>query len=227
MRILVIEDDRTIAGIIRQGLEDAHFSVEIARDGETGLQRARESDPDLIILDLMLPRLDGWSVCRELRLQRRTMPILMLTARDAIDDRVHGLELGADDYLTKPFDFRELRARVEALLRRNTVHRMRVMRIADLEIDTGTQQVRRAGQEIHLTPREYSLLEALARHEGHILTRDMIQDQVWRDDDSFSNTVNVYINFLRRKIDADHPLKLIHTVYGRGYVLRAPESGVS
>jgi len=225
LKLLVIEDDEVIAHILRAGLESSRFSVDVARDGDTGLQMALSGEYALIILDLMLPRRDGISVCRELRTRRQTVPILMLTARDAVDDRVKGLETGADDYLPKPFDFSELLARVRALLRRDKVHRARVIQISDLEIDTTARRVRRGEREISLTPREYTLLEALAANEGRVVTREMIQDRIWQDDESYSNTVNVHVVALRKKIDADHPVKLIHTVHGAGYVLRGPEEG--
>jgi DNA-binding response OmpR family regulator len=224
VNILLIEDDEVIAELVRMGLEEARFTVEVARDGNSGLERALEGEYALIILDLMLPGQDGWSICAALRARRRAVPILMLTARDAVEDRVRGLDAGADDYLPKPFDFVELRARVRALLRRDKVNRTRVIRIADLTIDTGSSRVWRAGQEIRLTPREYTLLEALAANEGRVLTRELIQGRVWLDEESFPHTVNVHINSLRRKIDAGHELKLIQTVHGMGYTLRAPET---
>jgi len=183
---------------------------------------AREDRYALIILDLMLPGRDGWSICTALRSRRNPVPILMLTARDAVEDRIRGLEDGADDYLTKPFDFNELLARVRALLRRDTFHKGSVISIADLEIDTRAHTVRRAGQDIHITPHEFSLLEALARNEGRTLSRDLILDRVWADDESYSNTVSFHIASLRKKIDSAHPTKLIHTVHGIGYALRAP-----
>jgi DNA-binding response OmpR family regulator len=224
MKVLVIEDDRVIAGIIRSHLEDARYEVEIAYDGETGLQQALNGSYGLVILDLMLPGRDGLSICEALRRRRNPVPILVLTARDAVDDRVRGLEAGADDYLPKPFDLKELLARVRALVRRDRVHRTRVIRIADLEIDTAAAVVRRAGQPVHLTPREYTLLEALASQEGRLLTREEILERVWMDDESYSNTVDVHMASLRRKIDAGHAPRLIQTVYGRGYILRGPEA---
>lgn len=224
MRILLIEDDETIASLIREGLQESRFDVDWAPEGAGGLDMALAASYDLIVLDLMLPGRDGWSICRELRARRMTTPILMLTARDAVEDRVRGLESGADDYLPKPFDFSELVARVRALLRRDKVHKARVIQIADLEIDTAAATVRRAGQEIHLTPREYQLLEALAVNEGRVLTREMVQERVWRDDESYSNTVDVHITFLRKKIDAAHEVKLIQTVHRAGYMLRGPGS---
>jgi two-component system copper resistance phosphate regulon response regulator CusR len=222
VKILLIEDEPEIAAVIRQGLEAGRYAVEVAEDGATGLELALDGSHALIILDLMLPEIDGWEVCRRLRARKNPVPILMLTARDAVDDRVRGLEIGADDYLPKPFAFRELRARVQALLRRDMLHKGKTVRIADMEIDTSSQRVTRAGQEISLTQREYLLLEALATREGQVLTREMIQQVVWRDDDSYSNTVDVHIRGLRKKIDLDHEVRLIHTVHGRGYMLKGP-----
>jgi len=224
MKILLIEDDAPIAAVIKRGLEEAHFSVAVARNGTAGLDMALADAYDLIILDLMLPGRDGWSICEALRARRRTVPILILTARDAVDDRVRGLELGADDYLPKPFEFRELLARVRALLRRERIHKARLIRIGDLEIDTAGCVVRRAGREIPLTRREYTLLEALAVNEGRVLTRDAILDRVWEGAESYSNTVDVHIGALRRKVDAGHAVKLIHTVHGTGYTLRMPDA---
>jgi DNA-binding response OmpR family regulator len=224
MKILLIEDEPEIAAVIKQGLEEARYTVEVADNGATGFELALEGSYALIILDLMLPGMDGWQICQRLRARRDAVPILMLTARDAVDDRVRGLEMGADDYLPKPFAFRELKARVQALLRRDKIHKARTLRVADLEIDTGIQRVTRADQEIPLTQREYLLLEALATREGQVLTRDMIQLGVWRDDDSYSNTVDVHIRALRKKIDVEHEIKLIHTVHGRGYMVKGPDS---
>jgi two-component system copper resistance phosphate regulon response regulator CusR len=224
MRILLIEDEAGIAKVIKRGLEQAHFLVQTAPDGVTGLEMALDGEYAVILLDLMLPGMDGWRVCEELRTRRCRTPILMLTARGAVAERVRGLELGADDYLPKPFDFTELLARVQALLRRDRIHKTRVIRIADLEIDTGLHRVTRAGQEISLSPREYLLLEALASREGQPLTREMIQERVWMDEESYSNTVDVYIGLLRKKIDTDHEVRLIQTVRGLGYVLRRPQS---
>ncbi|HEX5323048.1 MAG TPA: response regulator transcription factor, partial [Capsulimonadaceae bacterium] len=172
--------------------------------------------------DVMLPGMDGFRICEELRERGVASPILMLTARDAVRDRVHGLQIGADDYLPKPFDFAELVARVQALLRRDRLHKTRQIKIADLEIDTRARRVMRGGQEVALTPREYALLEALASHEAQVLTREVIQERVWLDEESSSNTVDVYIGSLRKKIDAGHEVKLIQTVHGVGYTLKAP-----
>ena len=223
MRILLIEDEVPIAEVIKAGLEQAGYTVALAHDGVAGLARAREGRWALLILDVMLPGMDGWDICRTLREERDPTPILMLTARDAVQDRVQGLDLGADDYLPKPFDFSELLARVGALLRRENIHKTRTLKVADLEIDTRLRRVVRAGQEIALTPREYTLLEALAGREGQVLTREVILERVWLDEESLSNTVDVYVGLLRRKIDAGQDVKLIQTVHGVGYVLRGPE----
>ncbi|HLK61711.1 MAG TPA: response regulator transcription factor [Chthonomonadaceae bacterium] len=220
MRVLLLEDDEAIAEVVRQGLEEARYSVEVAENGEKGLEMAAQQEYELIILDIMLPEMSGWEVCQQLRARRDLTPILMLTARDATQDRVRGLDLGADDYLTKPFDFAELLARLRALQRRDKMHRTRLIQIADLEMDTGSRRVFRAGREVNLTEREYSLLEALAAYEGRTLTREFIQERVWHDDASYSNTVDAYIRLLRKKIDANHDLKLIQTIHGVGYALR-------
>ena len=222
MRILVVEDEAPIAEVISLGLRQAGYVVDVAADGREGLVLAQSSRYGLILLDVMLPHLDGWAVCQRLREAGDPTPILMLTARDTVTDRVKGLETGADDYLPKPFDFRELLARVHALLRRDRVHKGRMIQAADLEIDTTLRRVTRAGREIALTPREYDLLEALAGHQGQTLTREVIQERVWLDDDSLSNTVDAYVRLLRRKIDADFDVKLIQTVHGVGYKLAVP-----
>ena len=181
----------------------------------------------LVVLDVMLPGMDGWAVCRELRRRRDAVPILMLTARDTVDDRVRGLEDGADDYLVKPFDYRELLARIRALIRRDKVMRTGVIKVADLEIDSRSHHVTRAGQEIRLTPREYSLLEALARNAGRTLTRDVILDRIWDREENTENAVNFHVTSLRKKVDAGHDVKLIHTVHGFGYVLRSSEGAAT
>lgn len=224
MRILVVEDEAPIAEVISLGLRQAGYSVDVASDGQDGLALAQSNRYGLILLDVMLPRLDGWGVCERLREAGDPTPILMLTARDTVTDRVKGLETGADDYLPKPFDFRELLARVHALLRRDRVHKGRIIQAADLEIDTTLRRVTRAGREISLTPREYDLLEALAGHQGQTLTREVIQERVWLDDDSLSNTVDAYVRLLRRKIDANFDIKLIQTVHGVGYKLAVPSA---
>jgi DNA-binding response OmpR family regulator len=221
MRILIIEDEDAIARVLERGLMRANFTVDVAFDGDAGLRLATENTYALIILDLMLPGTDGWSVCRMLRARKDRTPILMLTARDAVSDRVRGLDMGADDYLSKPFAFEELLARVRAQVRRDNVHRTCLIKVSDLEIDTDSQTVRRAGKDIALTPREYALLEALARNEGRPLTRETILERVWNDEGRIgSNSVDVYINLLRRKVDSGFEKKLIHTVFGVGYILR-------
>ncbi|HEY3379691.1 MAG TPA: response regulator transcription factor [Armatimonadota bacterium] len=227
MRILVVEDDALIRDVIKRGLEDDRiYAVETAEDGHEGLRMALEADYAVIILDIMLPGLDGWQICEELRRRRVSTPILMLTARDAVQDRVRGLTLGADDYLAKPFHFEELLARIQALHRRDSRYKAHKLRIAHLEIDTATHAVTCDGEELILTPREYMLLEALAMNEGRVLSRDAIQYRIWNSEESTSNTVDVYIGMLRKKIDADRPTKLIHTIHGQGYMLRGPHEEV-
>jgi len=221
VKILVIEDEPSLADVIAAGLEQSGHDVQIAGDGTEGYELARSERFALIVLDIMLPGMDGWEICKALRNSRNTVPILMLTARASVRDRVHGLELGADDYLPKPFDFTELLPRVAALLRRDRINRSRVIKVADLEIDTNSHVVRRGGREVTLTPREYTLLEALASYEGQILSRDVILERIWMDEDSLSNTVDVYIGTLRKKIDSGRDDKLIQTVHGVGYVLRS------
>lgn len=217
----MVEDDTVIASQLSLALEREGFRPDVARDGDQGLQMAQEGSYALLILDVMLPKRDGWSVCEELRKGRSTLPILMLTARDAVEDRIKGLSGGADDYLPKPFDIRELMARIQALLRRDKVHRTGIIRIGDLELDSHAHTVTRGGTEIELTPREFSLLESLARNEGRTLTRQAILERVWDNEDSLENTVNFHVASLRKKIDSGFETKLIHTVHGIGYVLRA------
>lgn len=223
MRILIVEDDSDIARMLRRGLEEARYTVVHEEDGVCGLDTALASSFGLIILDVMLPRMNGMKICEGLRQAGIQTPILMLTARDTVDDKVTGLKLGADDYLPKPFDYREFMARVQALIRRGKTVRSPLIQVADLEIDSDSFSVRRAGQEIKVSRREFDLLEALARSPGRILTREMVRDQIWNSDESFSNTVDVTIGSLRRKIDAGFEHKLIHTVHGVGYVLRTPD----
>jgi two-component system copper resistance phosphate regulon response regulator CusR len=210
--------------VVRHGLELAHFHVDTAADGAAGLELARAHTHQLLILDLMLPNMDGWRVCQILRSEGYDLPILMLTARGEVEDKVRGLEIGADDYLLKPFAFPELVARVHALLRRDKKHKGRVVRVADLEIDIAQRRVRRAGLEIKLTQREFELLHALASREGRVLARETIQEQIWMDEESSSNTVDVHIGQLRRKVDNGHELKLIQTIRGIGYALCRPET---
>lgn len=225
MRILVVEDDKVIAENLKEAIEDAGFVVDLAFDGEEGLDQAIVGPYALILLDLMLPKRSGMEVCVAIRGGGNRVPILMLTARDAVEDRVKGLDCGADDYLPKPFDFKELMARVRALLRRDAVHKAQVVQVADLVIDSGARKVTRGGEAIALTPREFELLEALARNEGRTLTREVIQERVWGDDESFSNVVSFHVALLRKKVDSGDRPRLIHTVHGVGYVLRVPEAG--
>src|ERR1043166_3966542 len=220
MRLLLVEDEAAIACRTRESLEEARYTVEWAREGVEALALCREREYAAIVLDLMLPGVDGWEVCERLRRRRDPTPILMLTARGALDDRIRGFEIGADDYLSKPFEMPELRVRVRALIRRSAVHRTRLIRIDDLEIDTEARRVSRSGREIPLTAREYTLLEALARNEGRVLSREYIQERIWNDDESYSNTVAVRLRQLRQKVDDGHAVRLIRTVYGQGYVLR-------
>ena len=224
MRLLLVEDEAAIACRTRESLEEARYTVDWARDGVEALALAREREYAAIILDLMLPGIDGWEVCETLRRRRNPTPILMLTARGALEDRIRGFDLGADDYLPKPFEMPELRARVRVLIRRSAVHRTRLIRIDDLEIDTEARRVSRSGREIPLTLREYTLLEALARNEGRVLSREYVQERVWNDDESYSNTIAVRIRQLRQTVDDGHAIRLIHTVYGQGSVIRAHES---
>ncbi len=228
MKVLVIEDDAGISTMIRRGLEGERYQVDVARDGARGLDLAKANEYGVIILDLMLPKMDGWQVCDRLRSSKNQTPILMLTARDSVDDRVKGLDAGADDYLPKPFDFKELLARLRALSRRERVHRSRLIRIGDLEIDTVGRRVTRSGEEIRLSHREFELLEALASNEGRVLDRQTIQERVWLNEETYSNMVDVYIGTLRKKIDAGHEEKLIRTIHGIGYSLQSPtqENGV-
>ena len=224
MRILLVEDHADIAEFVQRGLREEHYEVTVKGDGEAGLQTAIDELFGLIILDIMLPSRDGFSICEELRRRWITTPILMLTARDTVADRVRGLEGGADDYLTKPFDFSELLARVQALLRRDRLHKGRRIVVGDMEIDTRTRRVVRAGRDVPLREREYTLLEALASRAGQVLSREFIQEQVWQDDESLSNTVDVHMAQLRKKLDSSHEVKLIQTVYGQGYTLRPPST---
>jgi DNA-binding response OmpR family regulator len=220
MRLLLIEDERKVADVVARGLRAERFAVDVTYDGDTGWQMASSIDYDLIILDLMLPGLNGTELLHRLRRRGNKVPVLVLTARDATKDKVENFEAGADDYLTKPFAFAELLVRVKALLRRPPVSHDHVLRIADLEIDRLTQQVKRAGKRIELTSKEYALLEYLASHADRVLSRTMIIEHVW--DESFeglTNIVDVYVRHLREKVDEGHDPKLIHTVRGMGYSL--------
>ena len=222
MRILLVDDDVKFATLLRSGLEEQGYAVDVAHDGDEGYQLASVEPYDLIILDVMLPILDGFRVCRTLRFDRCNVPILMLTARDAVDDRVAGLDNGADDYVVKPFAFRELLARSRALLRRDTSSRDPVLRVADLEIDSVSHLVRRAGKVVELTSKEYAILEYFARNPNRVLTRTQIAQHVWDYDFvAMSNIVDVYVGNLRRKLGDDGEQRLLYTLRGTGYQLRA------
>ena len=222
VRILLVEDDRKVASFIRKGLEEEGHAVDVAPDGETGLAMGMDRLHDVIILDVMLPRKPGFQVVRELRQAKVATPVLLLTARDAVEDKVQGLDAGADDYLTKPFAFAELLARVRALLRRGAEARAPQLRVADLVLDPATRTVKRGGEPIALTNREFALLECLMRNAGRVLTRTTIAEHVWDYSfDSTTNVIDVYVNYLRKKIDAGREPRLLHTVRGVGYVLRS------
>lgn len=221
MKILVIEDEKKVASFIKRGLEEEHYTVAVAHDGAEGFKQAQEGDFNLLILDMMLPKKDGMAVVKELREAGNRVPVLMLTARDSTDDIIAGLEAGSDDYLTKPFAFAELLARVRALLRRGELDRGAELRFADLRLDPVGHKVWRGNKEVDLTAKEYGLLEYLMRNPNKVLSRASIAENVWDYAfDSFTNIIDVYVNYLRKKIDKDHPMKLIHTVRGQGYVLR-------
>ena len=223
MRILVAEDERKLAGILKGSLEEQGYAIDVAYDGEGALGLAELEPYDLLVLDVMLPGLDGFTVCRRLRARGRQMPILMLTARDTVDDRVAGLDSGADDYLVKPFAFRELLARVRALVRRPVQAKAPVLRVADLEVDTVTREVRRAGRRVALTSKEYGVLECFVRNPNRVLSRDQIAAHVWDYDFvAMSNVVDVYVRYLRRKLRDEGEPRLLRTVRGAGYQLKAP-----
>ena len=218
MRILLVEDEARVAGFLAKGLREQTYAVDVATDGVEGLHLGSENDYDLVILDVMLPHKDGHAVCRELRRRGRFTPILMLTARGAVDDRVAGLDSGADDYLTKPFDFKELLARVRALLRRSTALRPATLCVADLKLDTASHAVERAGRVVTLTAKEYALLEFLLLNQGRVVGREEIAQHVWDENfDPFSNVIDVYVARLRQKLGSE----TIVTVRGEGYRLNA------
>ena len=220
MRVLLVEDDPRIARFVSQALREQSYAVDLTADGEDALYKASINDYDAVILDIMIPGRDGFEVCRELRAEGLTVPIVMLTARDSVQDRITGLDTGADDYLTKPFEVSELLARLRALLRRGHVIRPATITIADLVIDTRAHRVTREGRNIELTAKEYALLEYMARERGRVLTRAEIAEHVWDENfDPLSNLIDVNINRLRRKIDGDSAKPLLHTRRGVGYVL--------
>jgi len=225
VRVLIVEDNRTLLRALRQGLEEEGFVVDTAMDGEEGGFKVESTPYDAIVLDLMLPKIDGLSLLKRWRQKGISSHILVLTARGALEDKVKGLDSGADDYLTKPFELEELLARLRALVRRAHQVKNPLIRVHDLEIDTAAHTVKRAGQVIHLTPREYSLLEYLAFHRGKVVTRSMIWEHLYdENDENTSNVVDVYIRYLRNKIDKGHALPLILTRWGEGYMLRGEET---
>lgn len=222
MRVLVIEDDRTVGQFVKRGLEEQRFQADLVADGLEALDRASHSEYDVIVLDLRLPRLSGLEILRTLRDRGIDVPVLVLTAQDAVESKVQALRTGADDYVTKPFAFEELLARVEALGRRPKDIAPPVLRVANLEVDSGRHQVSRNGQILELTPKEYSVLEYLVRNTGRVMTRTLITEYAWGYDfDPGTNVVDVVINRLRKKVDQGFQPKLIHTVRGVGYVLKA------
>ena len=222
VRILLVEDEARVASFIARGLREHTYAVDLAADGEQALYLASVNPYDLVVLDLMLPVKDGYTVCRELRAGGFRLPILMLTARDGVDDLVAGLDCGADDYLTKPFDFKELLARLRALLRRSADLRPPVARVADLVLDTGSHAVERGGRTVSLTAKEYALLEYLVLNEGRVVGREQIAQHVWDEMfDPLSNVIDVYVKRLRAKLDSGQERRLIHTRRGEGYILTA------
>lgn len=224
MKILIVEDEQKTGDYLKQGLSEAGFTVDLMRDGLDGLHQALTEDYDLLVLDVMLPGLDGWEVLQQVRQEGKQMPVLFLTARDQVKDRVKGLELGADDYLVKPFAFSELLARVRTLLRRGKSKEPELLQVADLELDLVRRRVTRAGKRIELTAKEFALLELFLRRQGEVLPRSLIASQVWdMNFDSDTNVIEVAIRRLRAKVDDDHDLKLIQTLRGMGYVLEVPE----
>ncbi len=221
MRILLVEDEKRVASFIVRGLKEEHYAVDTADEAEKGLFMAGVNPYDLIILDVMLPGMDGLTLCRELRNKKQTVPILMLTARGSVKDKVQGLNAGADDYLAKPFEFEELLARVKALLRRNRFEKSTQILVGDLRLDQITHEVERGGKRIELTSKQYALLEYLMIHAGTIVTRTMISEHVWNESfDTLTNVIDVYVNYLRNKIDKGFAKPLIHTVRGTGYVFK-------
>ncbi len=218
MRLLIVEDDKKVCAFLERGLREENYAVDVCRNGADALYLAQLNPYDVVILDIMLPGKDGFSVCRDMRENNILVPIIMLTAKDDLDDKITGLTVGADDYLTKPFSFEELLARIRALLRRSQDYKTKVLRVADLEMDPLSRIVTRAGKKISLTGKEYALLEYLLRNRGRVLSQSMIIEHVWNMDyEGASNVVNVYINHLRQKIDRGALVPLIKTIRGHGY----------
>ena len=220
MRILVVEDEKKVASFIKKGLEEEHYAVDTAYDGEAGLYMAEVNEYDLIVLDLMIPKIDGLEILRRIRANKNNVPVLVLTAKDSAEDIVKGLDSGCDDYLTKPFAFMVFLARIRALLRREKIDKEPLLKIADLTLSPITHKVVRRGKEMELTSKEYALLEYFMRNPDRVLTRTMISEHVWDYHfDSMTNVVDVYVNYLRKKIDKDFEPKLIHTIRGIGYMM--------
>ncbi|MDD5687405.1 MAG: response regulator transcription factor [Elusimicrobia bacterium] len=223
MRILVVEDEKKLASFVKRGLKEEGYAVDVALDGEEGYNLAtiNLNEYDLIILDVVIPKIDGITLCRKLREEKINTPILMLTGKDTVKDKVAGLDSGANDYLTKPFAFEELLARVRAITRRKNEKNVTKLVVGDLELDLLTHKVMRANKEIILTTKEYSLLEYLMQNAGNVVTRTMISEHVWDINfDSYTNVIDVYINYLRNKIDSNFNSKMLHTIRGRGYILK-------
>ncbi|MCP4147706.1 MAG: response regulator transcription factor [bacterium] len=226
MRILVVEDDKRIAGFVQKGLKEEQHAVDAVYNGEDGEFWAEVNEYDLIILDVMLPKKNGIDVCHSLRKKKVNTPIIMLTARDTLEDKITGLDSGADDYLCKPFSFEELLARCRALLRRTQSFKTRTLNVADLELDPASRKVFRDGREITLSGKEYALLEYLLRNKGIVISETKIVEHVWdMNYDPMTNVVNVYIHHLRKKIDTGFKQKILHTVRNSGYVIKEPEPG--
>lgn len=224
MNILIIEDDQRVSELIQRGLEEQGFNATVAEDGVVGKKQALLSDFDVVIMDIMLPYINGITLCKQIRQAKPNLPIIMLTALGATDDKIEGLDSGADDYLVKPFDFRELLARIRAVTKRSgsvAAKQEIILRIADLELNTGTLIVTRSSKEINLTPKEFKLLEYMMQHTGRVLSRVEIAEKVWDTTfDTGTNFIDVYINYLRKKIDKDHQVKLIHTKPGIGFIFK-------
>jgi two-component system OmpR family response regulator len=220
MRLLVVEDDAKLARALQRGLQREGYAVDVAGTGDEGLEQATENDYDVVLLDVMLPGRDGFSVCRAMRRKERWAPVLMLTARDQVNDRIRGLDAGADDYLVKPFDYGELLARLRALIRRGTSERPAILEVGDLRVDPASRVVSRAGKEVELTVREFALLHFLARHAGEVVSREQLLEHVWDDaGDGSTNVVDVYVGYLRNKLERPFRRKMIRTVRGVGFML--------